>query len=180
MKIIVASLNPQKIAAVKETLPDYPMFEGAEIISASVSSGVSDQPRGLEEIVKGAVQRAKAAFSNDARYSFGIESGVFDVPYTKSGIMDICICAIYDGEEIHLGASSAFEIPNSVAKLMRENKIDMSQATQFAGLTKSQNVGSQEGLVGILTNGRLKRLEYTKQAVLTALIHLENAHIFKK
>ena len=101
------------------------------------------------------------------------------VPYTKSGVMDVCVCAIFDGAVIHLGLSSAFEPPLKVAELM-EQGMDMSQATAAAGLTSNQNIGASEGLIGILTHGRLTRLMYTKQAITTALIHLENEHLFKK
>jgi inosine/xanthosine triphosphatase len=179
MKIIVASLNQQKIAAVKELMAEYPMFAGASIEGVSVPSGISDQPKSLEETVQGAINRAKGAF-HDADYSFGIESGLVAVPQTKTGTMDLCVCAIYDGKNIHLGLSSAFEPPILVAKFMHEKGMNMSDATAAAGLTTSKNIGAAEGLIGILTHGRLTRLGYTKQAVTTALIHLENAHLFKE
>ncbi len=179
MNLIVASLNPQKIAAVKELALEYPMLAGASIEGVAVPSGISDQPKSLEETVRGATNRAKAAFVN-ADYSFGLESGLVEVPYTKTGMMDLCVCAIYDGKDIHLGLSSAFEPPKSVAILMHEQGMNMSDATAAAGLTTNKNVGAAEGLIGILTHGRLTRLGYTKQAVTTALIHLENSHLFKE
>lgn len=179
MKLIVASLNPQKIAAVREMVEEYPMLAGASVEGVAVPSGISDQPKSLEETVVGAINRAKSAFV-DADYSFGLESGLMAVPHSKTGIMDLCVCAIYDGKNIHLGLSSAFEPPKIIAKLMHEKGMNMSEATEAAGLTKNKNVGASEGLIGILTHGRLTRLLYTKQAVLTALIHLENAHLFKE
>ncbi len=178
MKLIIASLNPQKISAVKELAKEYPMLLDAVIEGVSVPSGVGDQPKSLDETIQGAINRAKSAIG-DADYSFGIESGMVQVPYTKTGMMDLCVCAIYDGKEIHLGLSSAFEPPKSVFKLM-EKGMNMSDATAAAGLTTNKNVGAAEGLIGILTHGRLTRLSYTKQAVTTALIHLENAHLFKE
>ncbi len=178
MKIIVASLNKQKISAVEETIKDYPMFFEATVVGMEVSTGVSDQPKSLNETVQGAINRAKSAWGN-CDYSIGIESGVVDVPFTKTGMMDTCVCAIYDGNEIHLGLSSAFEPPKLVAKYMHEG-MNMSDATFAAGLTENKKIGASEGLVGILTNGRLTRLGYTKQALTTALIHLENEHLYKQ
>ncbi|MFA6050737.1 MAG: inosine/xanthosine triphosphatase [Candidatus Paceibacterota bacterium] len=178
MKITVASLNPQKVKAVEESIALYPMLADAIVESISVDTGVADQPKSLEETVRGAVNRAKAAFK-DTDYSIGLESGLIDVPQTKSGQMDLCVCAIYDGNEIHLGLSSAFEPPKKVSDFMSKG-MNMSEATKAAGLTQSDNLGSEEGLVGILTHGRLPRLLYTKQALTTALIHLENAHLFKE
>lgn len=172
--LTVASLNPQKIKAVEQLVPEYPFLNGFEVKGVDVATGVSEQPSSLEETVNGAINRAKAAFK-DCTYSFGMESGLMAVPHTRSGIMDMCVCAIYDGKNIHIGISSAFEPTKIVADLMKERGIDMSQACVEAGLTSDPKIGASEGLVGILTRGRINRLAQTKQAVITALIHLESA-----
>jgi inosine/xanthosine triphosphatase len=178
MKIIVASTNPQKIKAVSDLIPRYDFLADSSIEGVSVPSGVSDQPKSLEETVQGAVNRAKSAFDDTTDYSFGIESGLIAVPQTKSGIMDVCVCAIFDGKEVHLGLSSAFEPPTKIVDMMRDEGLDMSEACLKAGLTTNPKLGASEGLIGILTRGRMDRLAYTTQAVMTALIHLENAHLF--
>ena len=49
----------------------------------------------------------------------------------------------------------------------------MNEAALKAGLTPKKNVGSAEGLVGIVTKGKLSRKEYTKEAIRMALIHLD-------
>jgi non-canonical (house-cleaning) NTP pyrophosphatase len=36
-------------------------------------------------------------------------------------------------------------------------------------------LGSAEGIIGVLTKGRLTRKEYVKQAITMALINLENS-----
>jgi non-canonical (house-cleaning) NTP pyrophosphatase len=88
--------------------------------------------------------------------------------------MDVCVCAIYDGKECHLGLSSAWEFPDtSVTDMTIKDGLDMSQAIKKAGMTKNENIGPSEGAIGILTKGRMDRKEYTKQALRTALIHLE-------
>lgn len=179
MKITVASKNPQKVNAVKEIITDYPLLKDAVVLSVSVPSGVSEQPLSLDELIRGAINRAKAAF-NDTDLSIGLESGFMNVPYTKTGMMDLCACAIYDGKEIHLGLSSAFEAPIKVAKLIKEKGMTFGEAVKEAELTAHPNVGYEEGAIGILTNGRLTRLSYTKQAVVTALIHLENSELYTK
>src|SRR3989344_2941978 len=110
MKIGVGSTNQVKVNAVKCLVSLYPVLEGSEIISLDINSGVSDQPKSLEETVRGAKARAEGAFKgNDL--GFGIESGLLDVPYSKTGKMNFSACAIYDGKEFHLGLSSAFECP---------------------------------------------------------------------
>lgn len=173
MKINVASQNEVKINAVKEIILDYPLLASGEVSGVDVSSGVSEQPKTLEETLRGAMNRAKEAFQH-CDYSFGIESGLIEVPYTKTGYMDLTACIIYDGTENYVGLSSAWEIPEVVHKFVKEEGCDLNEATYKAGLSQSTKVGSAEGLIGIMTKGRLTRKEYTKEALRTALIHLEH------
>lgn len=172
MKIIIGSKNKIKVEAVEEIIQDYPHLKEAIVSAIEVSSGVADQPKSLEETVQGAMNRAKGAW-RDCDYSLGLESGLMAVPNTKTGFMDVCVCAIFDGNEYHLGLSSAWEAPKKVMHHIINDGLDMNQAAVKAGLTKNLKVGSAEGLVGIMTKGRLTRKEYTKEAIRTALIHLE-------
>ena len=128
MKVIVASKNPVKVDAVREVIQDYDLFKCAELFALEVSSGVSEQPKSLEETVQGAINRAKSAFIEGCIYSFGIESGLMVVPQTKTGSMDFCVCAIYDGKQCHLGFSCAFEFPTKVTKIIHELGIDANEA----------------------------------------------------
>lgn len=177
MKVNIASTNPSKIDALKETLALYTMFGGVEIISRKTSSGVSDQPKSLDETIKGAVNRARSAFV-DCTYSFGIESGLMAVPGTKTGYMDMTICAIYDGDQVHLGMSSAFECPIEVTRLVFEEGLDLNDASKRTGLTTDPKIGDSQGLVGIVSHGKITRKEYTMQAIKTALIHLQNPRLY--
>ncbi len=178
MKITVASANEVKVNAVKDLLPEYIILNGAEVASVKVSSNVSEQPKSLTETVSGAVNRAKAAF-NGCDLSFGIESGLVVVPYTKTGMMDLCACVIYDGKELHIGLSSAFECPPKVMKLVHSEGLDLNEAFHRTGLTNNPKIGNADGAVGLLTNGRVDRTDYTKQAITMAMIHLENAEFYK-
>ncbi len=173
MKITVGTTNKAKLDAVVEILKEYPHLAQAEVSAVKTASGVSDQPKSLAETVDGAINRARAAFA-ECDFSIGIESGLMEVPKTKSGYMDVCACAIYDGKEFHIGLSSAWEFPDpKVTALMVDKGMDMSQAINHAGLTSNAAIGAAEGAIGIMTKGRMDRKEYTKQALRTALIHLE-------
>lgn len=177
MRINVASKNPVKVEAVREVLNNYPDLANYEVAGVEINSGVSEQPKSLEETVQGAINRAKAVF-NDCFYSFGIESGLMSVPQTKTGSMDFCACAIYDGRSFHLGLSCAFEFPARVIKMIHETGIDANEAFYRLGLTINKKVGSSEGAIGMLTKGRINRKDYTKQAIQMALIHLENRELY--
>lgn len=178
MKVKIASKNPVKIDAVKEVIQGYKLFSGAVLESVDVPSKVSKQPKSLEETVQGAMNRAKSAF-NYCAYSFGIESGLMRVPYIKTESMNFCVCAIYDGAQYHLGLSCAFEFPIKVVQMVHELGIDVNEAFYRCGLTKDKKIGSSEGAIGILTRGRITRKDYTKQAVIMALIHLEYPELYQ-
>jgi len=172
-------MNPVKIDAVKEIIKDYDFLAGAEVAGANVSSEIFEQPLSLDEIIQGATNRAKNAWQN-CDYAFGIESGLMPVPMTKSGYMDITACVIYDGKEISVGLSSAFEQPVKLTKKVLEakGKLDISQVALQIGLTTSDNIGYEGGMMGLLTKGRVKRKDYTKEAIRTALIQLENRELY--
>ncbi len=175
MLIRIGSKNPAKVAALREVLQGYALFTDAEVEALEVSSEVSDQPKSLEETIRGARNRAHNAFAAGlfADWGVGIESGLMQVPYSRTGHMDVCACVFYRGGDTHLGLSSAFECPPEVTRLMLEEGLDMNQAFNAAGLTTKAKLGNEEGAVGILTRGRVDRKAYTMQAITMALIHLD-------
>ncbi len=182
MRVCVGSENKVKIEAVRQTLRLYSMFaHGVEVFGVNIPSEVSDQPMSQEETIIGAQNRAKSAyhFEKGGNLAFGIESGLFVVPRTNTGYMDFCVCAIYTGTEFHMGISSGFECPPKVIKLVRSNNWDLNKAFQSVGLTEKYNLGNHEGAVGLLTKSRLNRLEFTKQAVMMAMIQIENHQLYK-
>src|SRR3989344_3074552 len=128
MRIVVGTTNTAKVAAVEEILKEYPHLAHAEICSTKTASGVANQPKSLGETVDGAINRARDAFNN-CDFSIGIESGLMEVPKTKSGYMDVCACAIYDGKEFHIGLSAAWKFPHPKgAALIVKAGMDVSPA----------------------------------------------------
>lgn len=181
MLVIVGSTNEIKVGAVEQTLVDYPTFTGFHVMGVSVPSGVSEQPLTLDEIVQGASNRASHAFKAHPQccYSFGIESGIFPVKGTRTGFFEACVCAIYDGCRFYFGLSSGFEVPPAILHHVLHDGADLGVACHLAGITDNPRLGSSEGLVGILTSGRMNRLAYTKQSLVTALVQLEHATWYK-
>jgi len=177
MKLAIGTTNKVKIQAVEEVIVDYPLFAGIQIDSVSVPSEISEQPLSLEEIITGAKNRAKNAFaaSEACTYSFGIESGLFEAAGTQTGFLEATICCIHNGVNDYIGLSCGFEVPPQILGLVLGEKLDLSQACHRTGITDNPKLGAAEGLIGLLTKGRLSRKDYTKQCVTTALIQLENA-----
>src|SRR5437868_3874063 len=120
MKIHVGSKNSTKVNAVAEVLKNYPDFKDAQVVGVEVKVEEFGHPKGFDQIIEGACDRARQAFL-DCDLSFAIESGLIEVPKTKTGHMEIAACAIYDGKNFHLGLSPAFEWPKAVAnKIINE------------------------------------------------------------
>jgi inosine/xanthosine triphosphatase len=179
MLIAIGSNNIAKVEALEETLKGYSIFKEtpAKIVSFSVPSGVSDQPLSMQETIVGAKNRAKNSFEacKDCSYGFGIESGLIDAPGTQTGFFHVSVCAIYNGKDYSIGLSTGFEVPPSILSLVTDQRKDLSEACLQSGISTNVLIGSQEGLVGILTSGRIDRKEYSKQAIKSALIQLEHA-----
>jgi inosine/xanthosine triphosphatase len=136
---------------------------------------VSAQPIGLDEILTGAMNRAKAAYgSGEFELGFGLESGIFPVPHTKSGYMDTTACAIYDGERCHVGLSSSFEYPVAmIDKILSEGK-EISDVALELGFAENREFRQGLGMIGTLTRGVVTRVDYSEQAVHMAMLHLLN------
>lgn len=173
MKIAVGSVNPSKVDAVKEILKLYSSLAEAEVVGLNVASGVSDQPKTSQEIIEGAVNRAKNAYLHTrCDYGVGLESGLLEYPL--AGHMEFTVCAIYDGQDYHFGFSPAFKCPETVCQIMQQENVNLNDACYKAGLTADPEIGKSEGIIGILTKGRKTRKDYTKDAIIMALIHIEN------
>ena len=167
--IVVASLNRNKIDAVREVFPQY------HVEGAACDSGVREQPLDLDEIIEGAVNRAKSVFG-DCEYSVGIEDGISEVPGTLSGYMNFCCCAIYDGRRTFLGFGPAFEYPPDCTAKVVDEGITISEA--FAPISDKPDIGYEEGIIGWLTNGKISRKDYTKPAVLMAKVQIDNEGLY--
>ena len=179
-KIVVGSLNPIKIEAVREVMLDYSNLSQFKVTGKETSSGVSKQPLSLDEIVKGANNRAKNSFDDVKHYfSVGIESGLMKVPYSNNGYMDVCVCSIYDGQIIYSGLSRAFPLPSKIAKLVLEKGKDLEEAFYECGITTEKDMGSKQGAIGLLTKGRVTRKEQIKDAIQMAFIEPGNRRLYQ-
>ena len=176
----VGSTNQVKIQAVEEVILDYPLLHRLPLHSFSVPSEIADQPLSLDETIRGAKNRAKHAFAvcQGCIYSFGIESGLMEVAEASSGFMEVTICTIFDGTRYFLGKSCGFELPPSIIELVLKEKLDLCQACFKIGFSNNPQLGMTEGAIGILTKGRILRKDNTKQAIMTALIQIENNHLY--
>jgi inosine/xanthosine triphosphatase len=199
-RIAVGSRNAPKVDAVREAFEAY--GSDARVVGVAVESGVSEQPIGWEEIVAGAMNRAERAFSAMAcDLGVGYEDGLVEVPGTATGHVNFGCCAIFDGKRHALGFSAGFEYPLACTEAAVGRRIPVgdtfddvfARAAGAAGgagpeardrKTGRAAAGAAEpssltvGNVGRLTGERLVRREYTRHAVLCALIQLRHPTLY--
>jgi len=187
--IAVGTTNKCKLAAVKATLEQWGIVGTGELEPATkgykVPSEISEQPMSLAETYEGAMNRARNAYTkakaegqDSAILALGIESGLNFTPDGRA--YDLCVCSAYDGKHFSQGMSCAFEIPPAVLRHIQEGGMDLSQASNAAGLSSNPDLGEAEGIIGILSRGRITRFDYTKQAIAMALMLLENAELYPR
>ncbi|MBS0622601.1 MAG: inosine/xanthosine triphosphatase [Verrucomicrobia bacterium] len=177
MIVAVGSTNEAKVLAVKEILMDSPEFSNTKVMSIAAHSDVADQPLSLHETIQGAKNRARNAFHQcvSCKFSFGIESGLMEAPEVTTGFLHTSACSIYDGENSFIGLATCFELPPQILELILEKKLDLTQACLASGISHNAKIGSTEGLIGVLTRGKIDRKEYSKQCIRAALLQLENS-----
>jgi inosine/xanthosine triphosphatase len=172
-RVWVGSTNGPKVEGVRRALgaylPDLPV-EGVE-----VASGVPEQPVGYEEIGRGARNRARAAWSlRGGDLAVGVEDGLVTVEALDGAVFNVGCAALYDGERFSLGLSSGFPYPPEVARpaLAGEPIGPLFDAfyARAVGEPEREPSSLSVGNVGRLTLGALPRAEYTRHAVLCALV----------
>ncbi|MDP3066376.1 MAG: inosine/xanthosine triphosphatase [Methanobacteriaceae archaeon] len=175
MKVTVGTKNPVKVKATRNVL--LKIYPSVEVTGVDVDSGVRDQPIGLNETVKGAVNRAKNAYNSEVDLSVGIESGLLKTPNSITGYLDLQWCCIYDGEKKTLGVSAGFEYPPAVVEEVLKGKEVGHVMDQVTGVDK---LGQKTGAVSYLSQGMLDRTENTEQCVLMAMIPRMNGDLYFK
>lgn len=175
LKIVVASKNPVKINASLEGFQK--MFP--EIIfsieGVNVPSGVSDQPMGNEETLRGALNRVSKAKEENAAadYWIGIEGG--NIRHTNTEMETMAWVVILDKTKMGKARTAGFYLPAKTIELIDQG-FELGKADEIVFNLKNtkQNMGS----TGLLTNNALNRTEYYVQAVVLALIPFLQTRLF--
>jgi inosine/xanthosine triphosphatase len=176
MRVLVGSVNPVKIAAVRDAFESY--FPGAEVEGIEAPSGVPAQPVG-EETFTGAENRARALLAADAERSpgaefcVGLEGGI--AQYHGRWFAFGVICIADAAGRLGFGVSPLFELPPGVVDDLLGGSELGHVMDRLAG---EHNTKQRGGAVGILTRGRITRCELYAQGVAMALIPFLNPGLF--
>jgi len=169
-KIIITSLNPAKINAVKSAFeavfPDQELnFKGV-----SVPSEVADQPMSNEETKLGAVNRVRNAKRTiqDGDYYVGLEAGIED---------NVTFAWMIIESQTHCGESRSASLmlpPEVIKKLQHANELGDVMDEVFG----TDNIKQKGGAIGLLTQHLLTRSSVYHQALILALIPFTNPEHF--
>jgi inosine/xanthosine triphosphatase len=169
----VGTENKIKIKAVTDVVKKY--WPGAKCMSYKVSTGVSNQPKTDTETKTGAVKRAKKALeiNKDANYGVGLESGI---EFRKDGLWTFGWVAIIGRDNaMGLAKTIQFRLPDKLGELIKSG---LEQGQADAILFKRVDSGEKGGTVGLLTKGKVKRVEVFSQAIVFALVPFLNKELY--
>ncbi len=166
LTVALGSENPMKKRAAEKVFSAY--FD-ASVIMVPVSTGLSPQPVGLGELVRGAALRAVNAMKSldKADFGVGIEAGLLEF-ISSTGFIEVQVAVIVgkDGRA-SVGLSQGFELPPWIVSKMLQG-IELSSAS---GIERgSRDIGESIGYIGVKTWGWVTRQDLTEQALLMALV----------
>ena len=161
----VGSTNPVKLNCVTQAVQQF--WPDATTIGVNTDSQVSNQPTSDEEMLTGARQRAQQALAQtpDATHGAGLEGGVLDTP---AGMWAYAWMVVLDRQgRIGIGQSGRFLLPAGVAALVRQG-LELGEADdRFFGKSNSKQ---KEGAIGLLSDGKIDRLQLYRQGMIFALL----------
>lgn len=173
LRVVHGSTSPSKVSAVEEILKGYFPF-AFTLMHAPIDSGVSRQPRSLTETVKGAKIRAcDALIAHNGNFGIGIESGIVELPGSRSLAMELAVCAIFNGKNYSIGQSAGFEIPRIIMGDIITNEHSLTEGFASVGFISGEHEHGESSLLSMLTHGRMTRRMQNEQALTMALIQLD-------
>lgn len=174
LKVAAGTRNPAKLKGIERAFREF--FGEVEVAGTAVDSGVPRQPIGLEETLRGALNRAARALEAEkGDYGVGVEAGFFTLAGTS---IEVQIAAVVDPEgKVGVGLSPAFPLPPKFAEALERGEAGELEEVvdRFFG---RKGAGEAEGLVGLLTGGKVTREELTRLAVMMALVPFLNRRLW--
>ncbi|EHK5110222.1 inosine/xanthosine triphosphatase [Vibrio parahaemolyticus] len=169
-KVVIASLNPAKINAVKSAFQSAFPQQAFEFVRISVPSEVADQPMTNEETHRGAVNRVKNAKVEmpTADFYVGLEAGIEG---------NVTFAWMVIESDTHRGESRSASLmlpPEVLAQLADANELGDVMDKVFG----TENIKQKGGAISLLTQNQLTRSSVYHQALILALIPFTNPDHF--
>ena len=167
INVAIASKNPNKVRAVRTAF--RLMGIKVSVISIEPPGDLPPEPIGINEIIGGAVKRARHALNRvvNAEFGVGVEAGIISVD--ALGIhMDVTTAAVVDRDgEVTIGMSPAFMIPRRFMKEILSGKELNDVVEKYYGI---KDIGKRFGFIGAVTRGLIEREILNVEAIYMALI----------
>lgn len=164
--IIAATTNAAKISAIQAAFEEFFGAKNCRVEGVAVDSSVANQPSSNKETRTGARQRVMAArqVRPEADYWVGIESGIEDN-------MTFAWIVIENSLQRGESRSASLSLPSTIVKGINEGN-ELSE--EMAKLTALNNLHQEGGAIGYFSHNRLTRSSVYHQALILALVPLEN------
>jgi len=173
-RVIIASKNPVKIAAVKEGFTKMFSSQSFDFEGIGVSSGVSDQPMSHRETLEGAINRANNAKKEkpNADYWVGVEGGIEKMDGNGEAFAWIYVLSeSLSGK----GKTGSFFLPKKVMDLV-DSGMELGYADDL--VFGQSNSKQKSGAIGLLTGDVMTRQTLYEPAVIMALIPFKNQQFY--
>ncbi|MCB9058216.1 MAG: DUF84 family protein [Calditrichae bacterium] len=192
MHIAIATTNKAKVKACESAFDKLKnVFKNqfpSEIHFSSykANSDVSDMPLSLNEIMQGARNRALfiykklTAESLKFDYIIGMEGGVFKTkPFsaeTDQAILQNWVF-VYNGQQGYYGSSAGLVLPQKISEALYQKKLELADVIDhYSG---KEDVRSNEGAFGLLTENLYDRRAAFESAVINATVPFLNKNFYK-
>lgn len=175
MIVVIGSTSPVKINATQQAFSKY--YTELHVEAFSIPSGVNPYPWSDEEMLKGALNRARGAKSKipEADYSVGLEGGL-----SRLGTWMIVkqLAVVINGDEIGVGLSSGYECPKGIIEHIKpQQESNRKSIDSFFG---ENEILSKEGPIGVLTKSKMTRTDTSRDAVLCTLTRFVSSEYYLK
>ncbi len=165
LKVAVGSCNPAKIRAAERAFKKV-FGDNIRIKPVKVDPGISIQPLSDEEMVLGAINRAKKAFEFiQPDYSVGMEGGLVKYSF---GVFVKGWVAIFDGTKLSIASTISLPIPEFIWEKIASREIEELEKI-MEELSGIKGIGETIGAIGFLTKNHYDRVRAFEDAIICAL-----------
>ena len=169
MYVVLGSTSPVKVNATKQAFGAY--FDGVEVKALPLPSGVKAFPSSDEETLRGATNRAMKARSLEpgADFAVGLEGGLVKL---EGHVLVHQIAVVIKDDTKGIGVSQGYVAPD---RLIRRLDMESDSSRRIIdGYFGRDEILSEEGVIGVMTNGVLTRTDASRDAVTCALTRFVN------
>jgi len=189
LKIAIGSLRQPKINAVESAViriqQSFQLPEtGVEVIPKAVSSGISQMPLSLADLLQGSFNRAQSLIdffsrgSDKPDFYVGMEGGFFCQADPQTTLVHFLQSWVFvsDGTSGFFGASCAVPVPAKIVAEVVGQGRELGNIIDKYG--KGRNIRDKGGAFGVLTNGIVERKEAFVQALINAMTPFFNRTVY--